>query len=86
MVQAKTSGCPCVGYYTRQNDFIGPGYSAVDIIFLGSEKKPNAISCFEFQSDTLFIYDIKCLEQNIDGDGLDLEKGTLKHKILSRKR
>ena len=82
----KVSGLDSLQYYGIQNDYLGPGYGSVDIVFLGTQKDPTAINCFEFVADTLLIYDVKCLQQDAEGTCMDLEKGTLKYKLVSYKR
>ncbi len=77
------TGLDNIRYYSIQNDYIGPGYGAVDIIFLGTIKDPQEMYCFEFSGDTLVIYDVMCVEQDANGTCLDLEKGALKYKLTA---
>ncbi len=79
----KVTGLDSLQYYSVQNDYIGPGYGSVDIVFLGTQKDPRTISCFEFIGDTLFIYGVKCLEQDADGTCMYMEKGGLNYKLVA---
>ncbi len=75
-------GLDSINFFSVQNDYIGPGMGDVDIVYLGKTKEEDLTHCFQFQADTLFIYNIQCLEEDDRGTCLDIQKGDLKYKLV----
>jgi len=78
------NGLDDIHFYSIENDYFGPGMDDLDIIYLGKTKEQHLTNCFKFQADTLFIYDIKCLEEDEYGNCLDLRKADLKYKLIKK--
>ena len=77
-------GLDSVKFYSIENDYIGPGMGDVDILYLGKKREEQLTYCFEFKSDTLFIYDKNCKETDESGTCLDMQKGKLKWTLTKK--
>ena len=77
-------GLDNIKFYTVQNDYIGPGMGDVDILYLGKTINEKLTYCFEFNSDSLLIYDTKCNGADESGKCLDIRKGRLKWTLVKK--
>lgn len=76
------SGLSTIDSYIVQNDYYGPGYGAVDIVYLGRNAGEHV---FNFIGDTLFIYKMMCMEEGENGECNDIQAGELVYKLVKIK-
>jgi hypothetical protein len=78
-------GFDSIKFFSIENIYTQPGSSTEnDIIYLGSSKDHTSLYCFEFKSDTLFIYNTYCKELDETGYCLDNQKGKLKWTLTKK--
>ncbi|HTA28802.1 MAG TPA: hypothetical protein VK809_13505 [Bacteroidia bacterium] len=76
-------GLDSIKFYAIENDYIGPGFGDLDVVYLGKTSKEKQTHSFLFKADTLFIYKIKCLEiDSSNGDCLDIANDKLRYTLI----
>jgi len=71
--------------YSVVSDYIGPGSQVDQLSFRNVDGKKETYG-FKFLSDSLFIYNLNCLDyDSSNGFCLQVEYGTLKYKLIKEK-
>jgi hypothetical protein len=73
-------------FYLVENDYFGTDNSNLNIVYIGDNptKRNNPPFAFQFQGDTLLIYNTSCAEALPDGSCIRFKKGALKWKLVKK--
>lgn len=76
-------GLDTFSYYYVNNDYIGPGLD-LDLMYIGAKPGMSPEYSFHFVGDTLLIYTTKCIEDDENGDCLNLITDNLLYRLVRK--